>query len=86
MFGILKKIYGFSSQRQKLLKKSIAVALLGAVFSAVQFGALMLTLDILLAGADCGICLLYTSFSYSAKRTQLEEPNWKNPTERIWLE
>ena len=55
MFGILKKIYGFSSQRQKLLKKSIAVALLGAVFSAVQFGALMLTLDILLAGADCGI-------------------------------
>ena len=55
MFGILKKIYGFSSQRQRLLKKSIAVALLGAVFSAVQFGALMLTLDILLAGADCGI-------------------------------
>ena len=55
MFGILKKIYGFSSQRQKLLKKSIAVALLGAVFSAVQFGALMLTLDILLADADCGI-------------------------------
>ena len=55
MFGILKKIYGFSSHRQKLLKKSIAVALLGAVFSAVQFGALMLTLDILLADADCGI-------------------------------
>ena len=66
MFGILKKIYGFSSQRQKLLKKSIAVALLGAVFSAVQFGALMLTLDILLAGADCGIWPVLGLLSASA--------------------
>ena len=38
MFGILKKIYGFSSQRQKLLKKSIAVALLGAFFPPSSSG------------------------------------------------
>ena len=38
-----------------LLKKSMAVAFLGAVFAALQFAALMLTLDILVGGADLRI-------------------------------
>ena len=50
MFGVLKKIYAFSGQRRGLLVKSMAVAFVGAVFSSVQFGALMLTLEMLLTG------------------------------------
>ncbi|WP_325256318.1 helix-turn-helix domain-containing protein [Oscillibacter sp.] len=37
------------------MKKSMAVAFLGAVFAALQFAALMLTLDILVGGADLRI-------------------------------
>lgn len=51
MFGILKKIYAFAGSRKKLLTKSMLVAFLGAVFSAFQFGALMLTLDMVVTGA-----------------------------------
>lgn len=50
MFGILKKIYLFAGSRRGLLVKAIGVAFAGAVFSAVQFGALLLTLDILVSG------------------------------------
>lgn len=50
MFGVLKKIYAFSGQRRGLLVKSMLVAFVGAVFSSVQFGALMLTLEMLLTG------------------------------------
>ena len=55
MFSVLKKISDFAGTRRGLLKKSMAVAFLGAVFAALQFAALMLTLDILVAGADLRI-------------------------------
>lgn len=50
MFGVLKKIYEFAGSRRKLLTKSMLVAFLGAVFSALQFMALMLTLDMVVTG------------------------------------
>ena len=55
MFSVLKKISDFVGTRRGLLKKSMAVAFLGAVFAALQFAALMLTLDILVGGADLRI-------------------------------
>ena len=55
MFSVLKKISDFAGTRRGLLKKSMAVAFLGAVFAAHQFAALMLTLDILVGGADLRI-------------------------------
>ncbi|MDO4174598.1 MAG: ABC transporter ATP-binding protein [Eubacteriales bacterium] len=51
MFGVLKKIYAFAGNRRKLLTKSMLVAFLGAVFAALQFLALMLALDMVVAGA-----------------------------------
>ena len=51
MFGILKKIFAFAGSRKRLLKKSMVVAFVGAIFAALQFAALMLTLDILVGGA-----------------------------------
>ncbi len=50
MFGVLKKIYAFAGSRQKLLTRAMLTAFLGAVFSAFQFGALMLTLDMVVLG------------------------------------
>ncbi len=50
MFGVLKKIYAFAGSRQRLLTKSMLVAFLGAVFSAFQFMALLLSLDMVTAG------------------------------------
>ena len=51
MFSVLKKIYAFAGTRRGLLKKSMLVAFLGAIFGALPFAALMLTLDILVDGA-----------------------------------
>lgn len=51
MLNVLKKIYRFAGSRRGLLKKAIGVAFLGAVFAALQFGALMAALDILVGGA-----------------------------------
>ena len=55
MFSVLKKISDFAGTRRGLLKKSMAVAFLGAVFATLQFAALMLTLDILVGGVDLRI-------------------------------
>lgn len=55
MFGVLKKIFAFAGSRKKLLKKSMVIAFIGAVFSALQFAALMLTLDILVGGAKLNL-------------------------------
>jgi len=55
VFSVLKKISDFAGTRRGLLKKSMAVAFLGAVFAALQFAALMLTLDILVGGVDLRI-------------------------------
>ncbi len=41
MFGILKKIFRFSGTKRKVLTRAIVVAFLGAIFTALQFGALM---------------------------------------------
>lgn len=49
MYGVLKKIFAFAGSRLGLLKRSIAVSLAGAVFAALQFFALMLVLDAILA-------------------------------------
>lgn len=49
MYGVLKKIFAFSGSRRGLLKRSMAVAFVGAVFSALQFGALMVVLEAMLA-------------------------------------
>lgn len=50
MFGILRKIFCFAGSRRSLLTKAMAVAFLGAICSAIQFGALMLALDMVTAG------------------------------------
>ena len=55
MFSVLRKISAFAGSRRGLLKKSMLVAFLGAVFTAFQFWALMLTLEILVAGANLSI-------------------------------
>ena len=55
MFSVLRKISAFAGSRRGLLKKSMLVAFLGAVFTAFQFWALMLTLEILVAGASLSI-------------------------------
>ena len=49
MFSVLKKIFAFAGTKRNLLIKAMLVAFLGAVFSALQFAALMMTLDILVA-------------------------------------
>ena len=55
MFRVLRNISAFAGSRRGLLKKSMLVAFLGAVFTAFQFWALMLTLEILVAGASLSI-------------------------------
>ena len=55
MFSVLRKISAFAGSRRGLLKKSMLVAFLGAVFTAFQFWALMLTLEILVGGANLSI-------------------------------
>lgn len=50
MFGVLHKIFAFAGSRRKLLTRSMLVAFLGAVFSALQFSALLIALDRLTAG------------------------------------
>lgn len=47
MFSVLKQIFAFAGTKRNLLIKAMLVAFLGAVFSALQFAALMMTLDIL---------------------------------------
>lgn len=55
MFGVLKKIFAFAGSRKKLLTKSMLVAFLGAVFSAFQFMALLMALDLVIEGSGGSI-------------------------------
>ncbi|SHJ31846.1 ABC transporter ATP-binding protein [Hespellia stercorisuis] len=55
MFGVLKKIFGFAGSKKKLLTKAMVISFCGAVFSAMQFGALMLALDQVLSGQQAGM-------------------------------
>lgn len=45
MFGIIKKIFQFSGKKRKVLTRAMIIAFLGAIFTAIQFGALMYTGD-----------------------------------------
>lgn len=45
MFQVLKKIFLFAGSRNKLLKRSIVISFISAVFTAMQFGALIIGLD-----------------------------------------
>ena len=45
MIRILKEIIAFSGKKKKLFTKAMIVSFIGAVFGALQFLALMMTLD-----------------------------------------
>ncbi len=55
MIGILKEIIAFSGKKKSLFTKAMIVSFIGAVFGALQFLALMLTLDIIVGGKDVHI-------------------------------
>ena len=55
MYGVLKKIFAFAGTRRGLLKKAMAVSLLGALFAALQFLALMLALDMVVGRAAVSV-------------------------------
>ena len=70
MFSVLRKISAFAGSRRGLLKKSMLVAFLGAVFTAFQFWEMCIRDRYLpclatdWAASDDGLtytCLLYTS-------------------------
>ena len=48
MFGAFKKIADFSDKRRKLMRKSIVISFIGALFSALQFCALFVVLNAVL--------------------------------------
>ena len=48
MFGIIKKIFRFSGTKRNVLTRAIVVAFIGAVFKALQFGALLYMAEALL--------------------------------------
>lgn len=45
MLQVLKKIYLFAGDRQNLLKKSVVISFISAIFTAMQFGGLMFALE-----------------------------------------
>lgn len=55
MFGILKKIFAFAGTKRRLLKKAMAVSFLGAMFTSLQFLALMLAIDMVVGNADVSV-------------------------------
>ena len=52
MFGIIKKIFRFSGTKKKVLTRAIIVAFIGALFTAVQFGALLYAAEAVLNNRD----------------------------------
>ena len=60
MFGVLKKIFAFAGKRKKLLVKSMIVAVVGAVFSALQVVAMMFSLDYIVAGQISKIWFVFS--------------------------
>lgn len=49
MYGTLKKIFQFAGDRKRLLKKSLLFSFLCGIFASLQFAALYLVFDALLA-------------------------------------
>ena len=60
MFGVLKKFFAFAGKRKKLLVKSMIVAFVGAVFSALQVVAMMFSLDYIVAGQISKIWFVFS--------------------------
>ena len=50
MFRIMKQIVAFSGEKKPVLTKAIIVSFIGAVFGALQFLALLLTLEMIIGG------------------------------------
>lgn len=55
MIGILKEIFAFAGKKKALLTKSMVVSFIGAIFAAMQFLALMMTLHIIIDGERTSI-------------------------------
>ena len=68
MFGVLKKIFAFAGKREKLLVKSMIVAFVGAVFSALQVVAMMFSLDYIVSGQLCLFLLLAGQLALTTPR------------------
>ena len=49
MLQIIKKIFNFAGKKRELLKKAVLTAFVGAIFGALQFAALMIVLDAVIA-------------------------------------
>ena len=49
MIRIIKKIFNFAGKKRELLKKAVLTAFVGAIFGALQFAALMIVLDAVIA-------------------------------------
>lgn len=60
MFGVLKKIFKFAGKRKILLVKSMIVAFVGAVFSALQVVAMMFSLDYIVSGQISKIWFVFS--------------------------
>ena len=58
MFGVLKKIFAFSGEKRPVLKRAILIAFVGAIFTALQFLALLLTLDMVVSGNKTSVGLI----------------------------
>lgn len=62
MFRVFKKISAFTGSRRGLMRKSIIIAFLGALFSALQFVALKVVLDAVLLD-NRGLRTVWLSFA-----------------------
>ena len=58
MFGIIKKIFRFSGTKKHVLTRAIVVAFIGAVFTAIQFGALLYMAEAVLSDRVVNIALV----------------------------
>lgn len=50
MFNVFRKIFDFAGSRRTLLTRSIVLTIIGALFSALQFGALIVAIDAVVSG------------------------------------
>lgn len=69
MFRIMKQIVAFSGEKKPVLTKAIIVSFIGAVFGALQFLALLLTLEMIIGGktANALEVLLVMAFSVAGR-------------------
>ena len=60
MLQIIKKIFNFAGKKRELLKKAVLTAFVGAIFGALQFAALMIVLDAVIAKRIYGCRYLWS--------------------------